>query len=129
MSILRSELQSCVRYMRCHSERTMISRKRLGRDGSPSRPTFAYQNNSTERPGGGSLPDQRLDVGKQFVGGNQNLFARREILYRNLRPFVAEEQRDVCAEVFGALELAGNRSEEHTSELQSRFGISYAVFC
>src|ERR1043166_6915866 len=25
--------------------------------------------------------------------------------------------------------LADNRSEEHTSELQSRFGISYAVFC
>src|ERR1043166_10145246 len=24
---------------------------------------------------------------------------------------------------------AGCRSEEHTSELQSRFGISYAVFC
>src|ERR1043166_8131105 len=24
---------------------------------------------------------------------------------------------------------AGLRSEEHTSELQSRFGISYAVFC
>src|ERR1043166_1869032 len=24
---------------------------------------------------------------------------------------------------------AGPRSEEHTSELQSRFGISYAVFC
>src|ERR1043166_1488887 len=24
---------------------------------------------------------------------------------------------------------SGNRSEEHTSELQSRFGISYAVFC
>src|ERR1043166_659234 len=23
----------------------------------------------------------------------------------------------------------GSRSEEHTSELQSRFGISYAVFC
>src|ERR1043166_10343574 len=23
----------------------------------------------------------------------------------------------------------GQRSEEHTSELQSRFGISYAVFC
>src|ERR1043166_10031129 len=26
-------------------------------------------------------------------------------------------------------ELACGRSEEHTSELQSRFGISYAVFC
>src|ERR1043166_9986244 len=25
--------------------------------------------------------------------------------------------------------LSGPRSEEHTSELQSRFGISYAVFC
>src|ERR1043166_10083138 len=25
--------------------------------------------------------------------------------------------------------LPGSRSEEHTSELQSRFGISYAVFC
>src|ERR1043166_3525504 len=25
--------------------------------------------------------------------------------------------------------LRGRRSEEHTSELQSRFGISYAVFC
>src|ERR1043166_4910744 len=25
--------------------------------------------------------------------------------------------------------VPGDRSEEHTSELQSRFGISYAVFC
>src|ERR1043166_10051824 len=25
--------------------------------------------------------------------------------------------------------LSADRSEEHTSELQSRFGISYAVFC
>src|ERR1043166_879141 len=25
--------------------------------------------------------------------------------------------------------ISGRRSEEHTSELQSRFGISYAVFC
>jgi len=27
------------------------------------------------------------------------------------------------------LKLNNSRSEEHTSELQSRFGISYAVFC
>src|ERR1043166_3350556 len=27
------------------------------------------------------------------------------------------------------LDLGSRRSEEHTSELQSRFGISYAVFC
>src|ERR1043166_9488396 len=30
---------------------------------------------------------------------------------------------------FGYLESRDARSEEHTSELQSRFGISYAVFC
>src|ERR1043166_2504210 len=29
----------------------------------------------------------------------------------------------------GVPHLAMERSEEHTSELQSRFGISYAVFC
>src|ERR1043166_7203835 len=31
--------------------------------------------------------------------------------------------------VTGAFQVACDRSEEHTSELQSRFGISYAVFC
>src|ERR1043166_8875798 len=29
----------------------------------------------------------------------------------------------------GQNQMNGTRSEEHTSELQSRFGISYAVFC
>src|ERR1043166_4752967 len=29
----------------------------------------------------------------------------------------------------GAADRGQSRSEEHTSELQSRFGISYAVFC
>src|ERR1043166_2662987 len=29
----------------------------------------------------------------------------------------------------GAINRSPTRSEEHTSELQSRFGISYAVFC
>src|ERR1043166_503714 len=31
--------------------------------------------------------------------------------------------------VLDLVRRSGNRSEEHTSELQSRFGISYAVFC
>src|ERR1043166_10215423 len=30
---------------------------------------------------------------------------------------------------FRGFPVKGGRSEEHTSELQSRFGISYAVFC
>src|ERR1043166_10031263 len=39
----------------------------------------------------------------------------------------AKQQR---ALVYGrAVGGTSNRSEEHTSELQSRFGISYAVFC
>jgi len=33
------------------------------------------------------------------------------------------------AKITAALGVAFDRSEEHTSELQSRFGISYAVFC
>src|ERR1043166_2540052 len=32
-------------------------------------------------------------------------------------------------EIVGRVAALGPRSEEHTSELQSRFGISYAVFC
>src|ERR1043166_8069194 len=32
-------------------------------------------------------------------------------------------------EHFAYVKIAEGRSEEHTSELQSRFGISYAVFC
>src|ERR1043166_10205964 len=34
-----------------------------------------------------------------------------------------------CPKPEVALGKANARSEEHTSELQSRFGISYAVFC
>src|ERR1043166_10047467 len=34
-----------------------------------------------------------------------------------------------CTSGWPAKTVRRNRSEEHTSELQSRFGISYAVFC
>jgi len=39
-----------------------------------------------------------------------------------ISPFIDLDER-----IKGALLV--HRSEEHTSELQSRFGISYAVFC
>src|ERR1043166_142861 len=42
------------------------------------------------------------------------------------------EKLTVCAVSTGnemVRVVCGARSEEHTSELQSRFGISYAVFC
>src|ERR1043166_9843072 len=44
-------------------------------------------------------------------------------LFRSVRHY-----RDRCA-YRRRRGCASSRSEEHTSELQSRFGISYAVFC
>ena len=41
--------------------------------------------------------------------------------YPDVNPFTPFDQIDKAPEE--------RRSEEHTSELQSRFGISYAVFC
>src|ERR1043166_5723047 len=42
------------------------------------------------------------------------------------RPLVAQAPPRMSLALFAAVLV---RSEEHTSELQSRFGISYAVFC
>jgi len=42
---------------------------------------------------------------------------KSELVSRKLAPFT------------GIIDSILERSEEHTSELQSRFGISYAVFC
>src|ERR1043166_6828533 len=52
-------------------------------------------------------------------------------LFRSLQPFVGVERMLVALELLRIGQLAAcveHRSEEHTSELQSRFGISYAVF-
>ena len=48
--------------------------------------------------------------------------------YRDTRKKVVEIQVD-GAPVIGHEEQSSARSEEHTSELQSRIRISYAVFC
>src|ERR1043166_1909326 len=46
---------------------------------------------------------------------------------------IHQEYLNAGAEIIETNTFGGNsfrlRSEEHTSELQSRFGISYAVFC
>src|ERR1043166_561668 len=62
--------------------------------------------------------------------------------YRSERTVAATVQNDLRRELqdlgfdafdaratYDELLRSGPRSEEHTSELQSRFGISYAVFC
>src|ERR1043166_10170237 len=46
-------------------------------------------------------------------------------LFRSHEPHPA----DAAAPVRSPSNIPNSRSEEHTSELQSRFGISYAVFC
>ena len=45
---------------------------------------------------------------RQFIFYNQLLFTTREILHRDLRPFITEQHSDPRAELFGSLELFGN---------------------
>src|SRR3546814_2641487 len=64
-----------------------------------------------------------------------------ETAVRVMLPFVGdsldeEELRDLCKQAYGSFSHQGvtplvqlDRSEEHTSELQSLMRISYAVFC
>src|SRR3546814_1524358 len=50
--------------------------------------------------------------------------------YRGLIPAGEMARRQIRSEVFTVFDLLRpNRSEEHTSELQSLMRISYAVFC
>src|SRR3546814_6828972 len=65
-----------------------------------------------------------LLVGREHVGGGpgcERLLDRAPALVVK----VAQEHRPVVCEVM----QRGQRSEEHTSELQSLMRISYAVFC
>src|SRR5436309_8709294 len=94
ISVLRNELQSCVRYIDlrevvCHSGRSEKSRKRLGRDGSPSRPTWCRREFDGD-PGRASLPEQRIDQREKIAVRDQLLFGMREVFDRDLRPFVAK---------------------------------------
>src|ERR1043166_3919374 len=63
----------------------------------------------------------RIDGGQIRVGG---------VIYTSPAAgiFLPPEQRDIGM-VFQSYAIWPHRSEEHTSELQSRFGISYAVCC
>src|SRR3546814_9272533 len=74
------------------------------------------------------LQDVRHDL-ERLVVGHQ---ARVAVDVQKAHVLVAGDQRaDVAAVLAGGKIRAahGNRSEEHTSELQSLMRISYAVFC
>src|SRR3546814_3352252 len=55
----------------------------------------------------------------------------RELIDTRVRPAVAQDGGDIIFRGFedGVVYLHMQRSEEHTSELQSLMRISYAVFC
>src|ERR1043166_2907040 len=100
----------------------------LARPHSPERsrclvrenPGWQHRNPSHRRAGGAVLPGVPIlsDLEQGALRGEQGVAATD--LYRCVRPI-----EFVHPELPGA--DAASRSEEHTSELQSRFGISYAV--
>src|SRR5439155_20405368 len=88
ISVLRNELQSCVPYIDlrevvCHSGRSEKSRKRLGRDGSPSRPTCCRRE-FDGHPGRASLPEQLIDPREKITVPDQLLFGMRYVFNRDL---------------------------------------------
>src|SRR3546814_3926163 len=85
------------------------------------------------------LFDRFVDAADHVEGsfGQMVIFAIDHRLEALDRVFQLDELAGDAGEHFGhveglrqeALDLAGARSEEHTSELQSLMRISYAVFC
>src|SRR3546814_9157183 len=54
---------------------------------------------------------------------------RTILLFEIWRPDIDADEREQLTRIFAAIDTYGERSEEHTSELQSLLRISYAVFC
>src|SRR3546814_1791853 len=71
----------------------------------------------------------RSERADRDTGAGGRLRSRRQRPHRHCRP-VVQPGRRVGQSRAGPVHLhGGNRSEEHTSELQSLMRISYAVFC
>src|SRR3546814_1217435 len=69
-----------------------------------------------------------VDLGEtQIVGSSPEILARLKDGKVVVRPLAGTRRRGATEEEDQALEA--ERSEEHTSELQSLMRISYAVFC
>src|SRR3546814_5717731 len=67
------------------------------------------------------LRERRRNLASQLSGGEQQMLAIGRALMTNPRLLVLDEATEVTGTI--------DRSEEHTSELQSLMRLSYAVFC
>src|SRR3546814_1730496 len=68
-------------------------------------------------------------LGRGGIGDHDRLFIVAVELGRGLGKCRLVEGEDAVAPRHGLRDLVAERSEEHTSELQSLMRISYAVFC
>src|SRR3546814_1583825 len=83
--------------------------------------------------GSGNQPDRRLPV---FEGRRTPYAVAKIWTGRQHRVGIGQRRQSICFRLLGsqswidsADQGTGERSEEHTSELQSLMRISYAVFC
>src|SRR3546814_8979928 len=76
--------------------------------------------------------DERGEIFGHLFGAERQAFTA-DLIFAVLEKFgrgAIEREHDVAAELEARLvDRRGDRSEEHTSELQSLMRISYAVFC
>src|ERR1043166_9996421 len=78
---------------------------------------FGQPGLAQDKPAGGDKPASNLAIIHEKLKADKKLIVSK---YMELTESEAKKFWPVYDEY---------RSEEHTSELQSRFGISYAVFC
>src|SRR3546814_8974484 len=78
----------------------------------------------------GAAEKARLNIGPQFNrAGGQPRIVRRNLRQPRERPQHRRGVGGATANAGGDRQVLAERSEEHTSELQSLMRISYAVFC
>src|SRR3546814_5580448 len=92
--------------------------------------TLSIAASSSGRAGRMTRPSGKRDVRGVFLFHADGVVSRVDMMRfaRNARREVAEEIERRAAHIVDR-DVAAQRSEEHTSELQSLMRISYAVFC
>src|ERR1043166_4841850 len=82
----------------------------------------------TPSPRGGEVPPQQVSAGTPSPGSLRDPTSPLRGEVKHPLPYGEREKKvtRTCRRARCGWATAGSRSEEHTSELQSRFGISYA---